>query len=87
MFKAARVHTRDFIKSIELTPHNAVEMPPCENPIVIEGAACQCGEGYYLCNGNTKCIPGFLMCDGETDCPENDDEVNCRKLLYELPST
>jgi len=58
-------------------------MPSNCNPVknVIKGAACQCGEGYYLCNGNTKCIPGFLMCDGETDCPENDDEANCRKLF------
>jgi len=36
----------------------------------------QCQNGYYQCQGGSKCIPLNCICDYFYDCPQREDESN-----------
>ncbi|XP_052818356.1 low-density lipoprotein receptor-like [Mya arenaria] len=40
-------------------------------------AECKCGEGFYMCEEDKKCIPVDQVCNNESDCMLGDDEAKC----------
>jgi len=40
----------------------------------IEKSVSHCSNGYYMCQGNSRCIPLSWICDGQNDCQNQEDE-------------
>ncbi|WAR12856.1 PGBM-like protein [Mya arenaria] len=45
-------------------------------------AECRCGEGFYMCEEEKKCIPVDKVCNNESDCMIGDDEAKCQRMSY-----
>ena len=56
--------------------------------LVIPGGGVRerCTSDQFQCGENGKCIPLRWQCDFHRDCDEGQDEYDCRKFLYSLPT-